>query len=315
MLHPFALEQFDMSQYDLVLTSDAGPAKGLITSPRTLHICYCHTPMRYLWDMYYQYKANMSPLVRAVFGVTAHYLRGWDFMAAQRVDEFVTNSEFVRSRILKFYRRDSTVIYPPVDVQNVSPSNEHEDYYLSVGRLVSYKRVDLAVQACNQLDRRLRVIGTGPEYKKLKQLAGPTVEFLGHVSEEEVRSNYARCRALLFPPEEDFGITPVEANAWGRPVIAFGSGGALESVRGLGCAGENVKPTAVFFGEQTSESLANAILTFEANEQRFDPLAIHQHAMKFDTSVFKQRLTDFIAEALASRSERGCAARGAHAGA
>jgi glycosyltransferase involved in cell wall biosynthesis len=294
-LQPFALEQLDLCEYDLVLTSDAGPAKGVLTLPRTTHVCYCHSPMRYIWDMYHQYASEMSPVVRAVFSMTAHYLRNFDYRAAARVDHFISNSRFVSQRVQKYYRRESTVINPPVDVQSAEISPDYDDYYLSVGRLVSYKRVDLAVQACTKLKRPLRVIGDGPEYKSLKRIAGPMVEFLGNVSDSEVRANFARCRALLFPCEEDFGIVPVEANAFGRPVIAYGSGGALESVRGLQRRGNaRDDATGLFFHEQTAEALADTMVQYERRANEFNPFNIRAHAMKFDTSIFEQRMVDYL---------------------
>jgi glycosyltransferase involved in cell wall biosynthesis len=306
-LQPMAIELFDMSKYDLVLTSDAGPAKGVLTPPGTVHICYCHTPMRYIWDMYNQYLTEMSPAVRVFFSLGAPLMRMWDFTAAARVDHFVSNSQFVAARIRKYYRRESTLIYPPVDVQRAYLSNNHQDYYLSVGRLVPYKRFDLAIQVCTQLGRPLRVIGDGPEYKSLRRMAGPTVTFLGNIADQEVRDNYAECRALIFPCEEDFGIVPVEANAHGRPVIAYGVGGALETMRGLGAMGEgdeDAPPTGLFFKEQTTASLMQAILDFESRSQEFIPERLREHAMTFDTSVFKERFVKFTLQALSENSAR-----------
>lgn len=306
VLQPLAIEQFDMSEYDLVLTSDSGPAKGVLASPKAVHVCYCHSPMRYIWDMYHQYKSSMNPLVRAIFGVTSHYIRMWDYEAAARVDHFVTNSHFVSTRVRRFYRRESTVIYPPVNVQAASLAEIQEDHYLSVGRLVPYKRVDLAIEACNRLGRPLRVIGDGPEYKHLKRIAGTSVTFLGEVNDQEVRENLARCRALLFPGEEDFGIVPVEANACGRPVIAYGVGGVLESLRSMPQGeGDGISPTGVLFQEQSADSLVNAILRFESRVEEFVPREIRNHAMQFDISVFLDRFTQFLLEVISPETEHG----------
>jgi glycosyltransferase involved in cell wall biosynthesis len=297
-LLPLALEQFKLDEYDLVISSESGPAKGVLTRPHTCHICYCHTPMRYLWDMYHQYRAGkgMGIVSRSVFSLAAHYMRIWDVAAAARVDYFVANSQNVAARIFKHYRRRATVIHPPVMVSAGYISPEVQDYYLVVSQLVDYKRVDLAIEACNRLRRPLRVIGDGEEYSSLRSLAGPTVKFLGYLPDQEVRENYARCRALLFPGEEDFGIVPVEAQSFGRPVIAFGRDGALETVAGGFPANSYAaeSSTGVFFAEQSPESLAEAIRFFESNETRFSPAFIHRHAERFDVSRFKTEIGAFI---------------------
>jgi glycosyltransferase involved in cell wall biosynthesis len=297
-LFPLALEQFKLDDYDLVISSESGAAKGVLTRPHTCHICYCHTPMRYIWDMYHQYRARkgMGIVSRSIFSLAAHYMRLWDFAAAARVDYFVANSQNVASRIFKHYRRSATVINPPVTVSAGYISPEVEDYYLVVSQLVDYKRVDLAIEACKRLGRPLRVIGDGEEYGHLRSLGGPTVKFLGHLPDQEVRDNYARCRALLFPGEEDFGIVPVEAQSFGRPVIAFGRGGALETVLG-GFPSNSFVPessSGVFFGEQSAESLAEAIRFFESNESRFSPAFIRCHAERFDVPRFKAEMRAFI---------------------
>jgi glycosyltransferase involved in cell wall biosynthesis len=297
-LFPLALEQFNLDEYDLVISSESGAAKGVLTRPHTCHICYCHTPMRYVWDMYHQYRAGkgIGIVSRSIFSLAAHYIRLWDFAAAARVDYFVANSQNVAARIFKHYRRRATVIHPPVMVGAGYISPEVGDYYLVVSQLVSYKRVDLAIEACNRLRRPLRIIGEGEEYARLRSLAGPTVRFLGHLADQEVREHYARCRALLFPGEEDFGIVPVEVQSFGRPVIAFGRGGALETVVGGfptdSYAAES--STGVFFAEQSAESLAEAIRFFESNETRFSPAFIRQHAERFDVSRFKSEMGAFI---------------------
>jgi glycosyltransferase involved in cell wall biosynthesis len=299
-LHPIALEQFDLSDYDLVLSSESGAAKGVITSPNTCHICYCHSPMRYIWDMYPAYSRGMPLPTRALFTVVAHYLRLWDYASAARVDAFLANSHFVASRIRKYYGRTSTVIYPPVDAQSGSLHSSSDESYLAVGRLVDYKRFDLAIQACTALGRKLTVIGDGPEYKALRRAAGPTIRFLGSADDAELRANYSVCRALLFPGEEDFGIVPVEAQSFGKPVIAYASGGVLESVRGIPITGTEIQnPTGVFFTDQTSAGLQEAILRFEKLEDSFSPTCIRAHALQFDRAVFRERIRTFVQRTIA----------------
>jgi glycosyltransferase involved in cell wall biosynthesis len=302
-LYPFALEQFDLSGYDLVISSESGPAKGVITPPGSCHICYCLSPMRYVWDMYHEYRKTMNPLTRAAFSLMAHYLRQWDVSTAARVDSFVAISDYVATRIQKYYRRDSTVIHPPVDVSKGYLSDRTEEYYLAISRLVPYKRVDLAIEACNRLGRRLRVAGTGPEYNRLRKMAGPTVEFLGRVDEASLQEAYARCRALLFPAEEDFGIVPVEAQSYGRPVIAFGRGGSLETVIGLGETADPQAATGIFFREQTAESLGEAILAFEKIESSFSPEFIRAQAQHFSRERFIEEFGTFAAARTAEFQE------------
>lgn len=248
--------------------------------------------------MYPRYKATMNPLVAVFFSLVAHYLRIWDYASSKRVDYFIANSRFIASRIKKYYGAESTVIYPPVDSAKGFPNTAGGDFYLTVGRLVGYKRFDLAVSACTELGRPLRVIGDGPELASLRRIAGPNVEFLGRLSDEDLRANLAGCRAMLFPGEEDFGIAPVEAQSFGKPVIAYASGGALETVRGSLTTGEFIQnPTGVFFHEQTSSSLVKAILEFERTEKVFSPELIHNHSLQFDRSVFKKSISEFVASA------------------
>jgi glycosyltransferase involved in cell wall biosynthesis len=299
-LCPLALEQFDLRDYDLVISSESGPAKGVITSARTLHINYCHSPMRYIWDLYHEYTngKDMDGLTRVIFTAVAHYMRLWDLASASRVDSFVANSNNIAARIRKHYRRDATVIYPPVDVRSGYESDAIGDYYLTVSRLVDYKRVDLAVEACTRLQRPLRVVGIGPQFKSLREKAGACVTFLGELSEVELQEQYAQCRALLFPGEDDFGIVPVEAHSFGRPVIAYGRGGALETVAGF-YPGEDVNPaetTGLFFAEQSADALMEAILAFEAVESEFSPALIRAQAERFDVSHFKAQFGNFVAE-------------------
>jgi glycosyltransferase involved in cell wall biosynthesis len=297
-LCPIALEQFDLRSYDLVISSESGPAKGVITPQQTLHISYCHSPMRYIWDLYHEYTTgkDMSGLTRLIFTGVAHYMRMWDVASASRVDFFLANSHNVAGRIRKHYRRNSDVIYPPVEVTSGYLAERTDDYYLTVGRLVDYKRADLAVQACTKLQRSLRVVGTGPQYKRLKESAGPTVEFLGELNDEQLREQYAHCRALVFPGEEDFGIVPVEAQSFGRPVIAYGRGGVLETIHAPFAGREPVDKSCggIFFAEQTADSTVDGIVAFEAAEPVFSPPAIARGVARFSTERFKQEMADFV---------------------
>jgi glycosyltransferase involved in cell wall biosynthesis len=303
--YPLAVEMLDLHGYDLVISSDSGPVKGVLTDPLSTHICYCHSPMRYLWDGRSGYDRTMSPLTRCIFGITSHYVRNWDYSAAQRVDHFVANSHYVATRIRKYYRRNSTVIHPPINTQQGFLSPIVEDYYLAVGRLVPYKRTDILVDACAKLGRKLLIVGDGPERKKLEKHSPKGIEFLGELDDSALRSVYAKARALLFAADEDFGLVPLEAQSYGRPVIAFGKGGALETVIGAfvgqGPLEADPVPTGVFFHEQTGDSLAEAILSFESIEESFSPVHIQSHARQFDTSVFIDRMRSFIDSVTAAK--------------
>jgi glycosyltransferase involved in cell wall biosynthesis len=307
--YPLAVEMLDLSGYDLVITSDSGPMKGVVTDPSSAHICYCHSPMRYLWDGHSAYLRGMPPLTQTMFGVASHYVRNWDYSAAQRVDHFIANSEYVAGRIRKYYRRDSTVIHPPINTAQSFLANKHEDYYLAVGRLVPYKCTDLLIDACGKLGRKLVVVGDGPEMKRLIKKSAKNVEFLGEVDESQLRGVYAKCRALLFAADEDFGMVPLEAQSYGRPVIAFGKGGSLETVVGTYSPsreqknGQEPAITGVFFPEQTADSLAKAILSFESSEELFRPQRIQLHARKFDTAVFLDRIRNYISRVMAKPSQ------------
>ena len=300
-LQPFALEQLDLSGYDLVISLESGPAKGVLTHSETCHVCYCLSPMRYLWDLYPSYRSSLGRLVRIVFSLTAHYLRLWDLASASRVDYFGAISHAIASRVRKHYRRDSSVIYPPVKVTDGYLADKRGDYYLVVSRLVDYKRVDLAIQACNQLKRPLQIVGKGDQYRQLSKLAGPTIKFLGHLNQEDLHECYAHCRALLFPGEEDFGLVPVEVQAFGRPVIAYGRGGALETVIGYATEDEGgpEAATGIFFPAQTPESLADTILRFESLEGRFSPEFIRSSVQRFDIPRFRAEMRDFIEQCMA----------------
>ena len=302
--YPLAVEMLDLGGYDLVITSDSGPMKGVITDPDSTHICYCHSPMRYIWDGHSAYLRSMSPLIKPLFGVASHYVRNWDYAAAQRVDHFIANSYYVAGRIRKYYRRESTIIHPPINTSQSFLAGEHEGYYLAVGRLVPYKRTDILIDACCKLGRKLVIVGDGPQMKRLERISPKNIEFLGEVDESQLGNVYARCRALLFAADEDFGMVPLEAQSYGRPVIAFGKGGSLETVVGTYTptrekkSGEDIGFTGVFFREQTVNSLANAILSFESCEEIFVPERIQSHARRFDTSIFLDRMRNYISSVL-----------------
>lgn len=288
---PLALEQLDLRGYDLVISSESGPAKGVITRPDALHLCYCHTPMRYVWNMYQDYLEAASPPSRVAMPWLIHRLRMWDFQSAARVDAFVANSQNVARQIWRYYRREATVVYPPVDVEAFDHRAPRDDFYLYVGELTRYKRVDLAVKAFSTAGKRLVVIGDGNEAEALKAAAGPTVTFLGRQPFPVLRDHYARCRALVFPGEEDFGIVPVEAMASGAPVIAFRRGGALETV----VPGE----TGVLFDAQTEDSLLAGVRAFEATESLFCREGIAAHSRQYSKSNFKSRFLDALEAASA----------------
>ncbi len=287
-LMPMALEQFDLRGYDLVLSSESGPAKGVLTSSSARHICYCHTPMRYLWDLYPAYsKEWLSGWQRMLFAPLSNYLRLWDFAAAARVDEFIANSDNVRRRIRKAWRRDSRVIYPPVAVENFY-WREPEDYYLIVSELVAYKRLDVAVRAFTRTGRRLRIVGDGPEFKNLKRMAGPGIEFCGRVPDADLSDLLARSRAMVVPGEEDFGMAPVEALASGKPVIALGRGGSLESVPLSDPLG------GVFFDEPDEARLVEALHRFELVEAQVRPRELQAWADQFSEANFLAHMREVI---------------------
>jgi glycosyltransferase involved in cell wall biosynthesis len=296
-LFPAAVRAFDLSGYDLVLSSSHAVAKSVRVPPGARHVCYCFTPMRYVWDLYDDYFGpRAGPLTRLVMPPLAAALRRWDRRTAAGVHRFIAISRFIADRILRCYGRHADVIHPPVDVARFRIDESPGDFYLVVSALAPYKRVDIAVEAANRLGRRLVVVGSGPEEARLRALAGPTVELLGWRDDATVADLYARCRALLFPAVEDFGITPLEAMASGRPVIALGQGGALETVV---APGGPEPPTGVFFDAQSVEALAAAIGRFEADPGRFDPKALRRRAEAFDRPLFKDRIERYLEAALA----------------
>jgi len=291
-LFPTAIEQFDLREYDLIISSSHCVAKGVIVPPHATHFCYCHTPMRYAWDMYHEYFSpqRLGFFSRKLIPLFINYMRMWDVSSSARVDYFIANSNNVASRIRRHYNRDSAVIYPPVDTEFFVPGGEPEDFFLIVSALVPYKRVDLAIEALNQLKLPLKIVGKGPELSRLKGMANRNIIFLGELSDQETRRLYQTCQALIFPGEEDFGLTSVEAQACGRSVIALRKGGVLESV----IEGE----TGVFFDQQSPVSLKNAIDKFY--KMRFNGEKVRDNALRFSREKFKHKVIDFISNTLAN---------------
>jgi glycosyltransferase involved in cell wall biosynthesis len=292
---PKALEELNLADYDLVISSEAGPAKGVIPSPNARHICYCHSPMRYIWDQYYLYSERLNWPKNAIFSNVAHKLRSWDVASAARVDTFIANSHFVAQRIERYYRRTSQVLHPPVDLAayTMSPAPAR-NYYLLVSQLVPYKRTEIAIEAFRNLDRQLVIIGDGPKMQELRRKAPKNVRFLGRTPQSEMNHWYANCRALIFPVEEDFGIVPLEAMAAGRPVIALKRGGAMETVV--------ANRTGLFFDHQTADCLREAIENFERQEESFRPEDIRKHAERFSEEAFRAGFSRIVAETLNTRS-------------
>jgi len=283
---PLAYERFDLSEFDIVISSSFACSKGIITKPSCMHVCYCHTPMRYVWDEWQNYLRNykVNRVVKRIVPNMLHKLRIWDRMAADRVDYYIANSDFIKQRIKKYYKHDAEVINPPVNFNEFNSSREIGDYYLAGGRLTAYKKFDLLVDAFNELGLKLKIFGTGESLKDLEKVAKKNVQFLGRVSDTELKELYSKAKAFIFPQIEDFGIVPLEAMASGRPVIALKAGGALETVVD--------KKTGVFFGEQSVKSLKEAVNRFE--KMTFDSQKILNHAKKFDVSVFEQKILDFL---------------------
>lgn len=286
LLMPPAVEQFDFSAYDIVFSDSSSYAKGIITGPNTLHICYMHTPMRYAWDDCQKYTRDFyfPNFIKKLIPFAMNYIRLWDRVSADRIDTWIANSSFVSGRIKKYYHQDSVVIHPPVDTKRFFVSHEKGEYFLMVGRLIAYKQHAIAIKAFNELKLPLKIIGRGPEMKRLKKIAGPTIEFLGRVEDEYLQEYYAKCKAVIFPQEEDFGIVAIEALSCGKPLIAYRGGDIPEHME------EN--KMGVFFDEQNSESIKGAVQKFD--KLTFDPSYIRSKVEKFDREIFKQKIKEFI---------------------
>lgn len=295
-LMPLAIEQLDLSAYDLIISSSHAVAKGVLTGPDQLHMSYVHSPIRYAWDLQHQYLRE-SKLDKGVKGWIAKWLlykiRLWDSRTGNGVDHFIANSRFIARRIKKAYRREAKVIYPPVDVSSFTLHDEKEEFYLTASRLVPYKRVDLIVDAFASMpDKTLIVIGDGPDMEKIRTRASPNIKLLGYQPFDVLRDHMQRARAFVFAAEEDFGIAPVEAQACGTPVVAFGKGGALETICGLT---ESESPTGVFFQQQTIESLVDAVLLFERKIESFSPANCRENAIRFSTDSFCEQFRSLVA--------------------
>ncbi len=303
-LMPLAIEQLDLSSYDVIVSSSYAVAKGVITGPDQVHLSYVHSPIRYAWDLQHQYlresgldKKKSGWIARAIL----HYMRNWDVRTANGVDHFLCNSDFIRRRIWKVYRREADVLYPPVDVDAFSLQTDKEPFYLTASRMVPYKKMDLIVAAFSAMPhRKLKVIGDGPDLEKIRSAAGPNVEVMGYQPFSELKRQMGSAQAFVFAAEEDFGITPVEAQASGTPVIAFGKGGALETVVDLDAPAPR-KPTGVFFDEQSIDSIIDAVDRFEANRERFDPNVCRENALRFSNETFREQFTTAVEAAWAAR--------------
>jgi glycosyltransferase involved in cell wall biosynthesis len=307
-LFPFAITRFDLSDYDLVVSTSHCVAKGVKTKDSTLHISYIHTPMRYVWEMFDQYfgPGKMSPIKRLAANIVRPFLQRWDVATASRVDLFIANSQTVRGRIERHYNRDAAVIHPPVSADAFSIADTVGDYYLIVSAFAPYKRIDLAIEAFARLELPLKIVGAGQDEKKLLANKPPNVEFLGRKSDRELADLYGGCKAFIFPGEEDFGITPLEAQASGRPVIAFGKGGALETVNGAWPDGRRPDGvcSGVFFEHQTVDSLCEAVTFFENKNPVAAPADIRARILSFDRPVFAEKMKTFVENAYAKfRSE------------
>ena len=287
-LMPSAVERYDLMDYDLILSSTSSFSKGIITRPDALHICYCHTPTRFLWSDTHSYVEELAygPLIRKAVPLILNRIRIWDRLAADRVDQFIANSKIVQQRIKKYYNRDSDIIYPPVETKRFQINPKVGNYYLMGGRLVSYKRFDLGVMAFNRLGIPLKIFGVGPAYHKLKKIARSNIEFLGRVSEEEKAKLFSEAIAFINPQVEDFGIVMIESMVFGRPVIAYKKGGAEEIVI--------PNQTGVFFNDQNWEALADAVIHFKP--ENFDSEEIKKHVRQFDTTIFKDKIKEYIAQ-------------------
>jgi len=287
---PQAIESFDFSEFDVVISSNSAFAHGIKTDKSTKHICYCHSPMRYAWDYTHQYTKDMSPGMRIMAAKLLKDIRVWDYESSSNPDIMLANSKHVQKRIEKYYRRKAQVIYPPVNVKKFKATKNHEDYHLIVSALTPFKRIDLAIEAFNKLGRRLIIIGDGNQRKILESMAKKNIEFLGRKSDEVVQEYIQNCRSFIFPGEEDFGITPVEAMAAGKPVLAYGVGGVLETVK----AGE----TGEFFSHPTSDSLIQGLTRLMLNEKAYNYKKIRKQAEKFDEAVFEEKIRKVVKKAI-----------------
>jgi glycosyltransferase involved in cell wall biosynthesis len=293
---PYQIEQFDLTAYDTIVSSSHAVAKGVLVGAGQLHVSYVHSPIRYAWDLYQQYlrEANLASGVKATLAkIALHYIRIWDHSTANRVDVFLANSEYVARRVWRTYRRPARVLYPPVDVARFDHTRPREEFYFTMSRFVPYKKIDLIVETFTRLGKPLIVIGAGPDFEKVKALAGPNVQLLGRQPDEAVADHMARCKAFVFAADEDFGIVPVEAQAAGAPVIAYGKGGSLETVV--------PDQTGVFFGQQNAESLTRAVELFESKAGQFDAATIRQHAEKFRPERFRAQFAAILDAAEAAK--------------
>ncbi len=291
-LFPYAVEQFDLSNYDLILSSSHAIAKGVLTNSNQLHICYCHTPIRYAWDLTHRYLKE-SNLDKGLFGLFAkivlHYIRIWDASNVNRVDYFIANSNYIKRRIKKVYGKDSEVIYPPVDTEKFNCETQKDNYYLTASRLVSYKRIDLIAQAFTKMpDKKLIIVGDGPEEKKIKKRSGKNIEMVGYQTGEALAKYMQKAKAFVFAADEDFGIMVVEALSSGTPVIAFNKGGVTETIKD----GE----TGILFNDQSVDSITDAVKTFEQKENNFDSISLSNYAKQFDRKIFEEKLNKFVIE-------------------
>lgn len=289
---PYQIEQFDLTAYDTIVSSSHAVAKGVLVGAGQLHVSYIHSPIRYAWDLYQQYlrEANLTSGVKATLAkIVLHYIRLWDHSTANRVDVFLANSEYVARRVWRTYRRPARVLYPPVNVARFDHTRPRENFYLTMSRFVPYKKIDLIVETFTRLGKPLIVIGSGPDFEKIRATAGPNVQLLGRQSDEVVADYMSRCKAFVFAADEDFGIVPVEAQAAGAPVIAYGKGGSLETVV--------ADVTGVFFGQQNEESLSRAIGIFEAKAEQFDAVTIRKHAEQFRPERFRTQFSAILVAA------------------
>ena len=311
---PFAVEQFDLGNYDVILSSSHAVAKGVLTRHDQLHISYVHSPIRYAWDLYHQYLRE-SGLDRGIKGWIArwflHYIRNWDVSTAHRPDYYIANSHFIAERIRKTYNKSADTIYPPVDVDKFTLQSEKQDYYLTASRFVPYKKIDLIVETFAKIEKQLVVVGDGPDAAKIKALGAPNIEFKGYVPRQELISLMQGAKAFVFAAVEDFGIVPVEAQACGTPVIALGQGGSCETVRGPyaddpdAFTQSQTAPTGVLFRRQTVADLTKAVQVFDAHQSAFDPHATRAHAETFSRPRFEQEITEYVAEKLKTHSFLG----------